>query len=57
MLGRLARRCHNRRGIVVLAWVAALFLVGGLSGALGSGFTTEFSPPDVESARGIDIVD
>jgi putative drug exporter of the RND superfamily len=56
-LSRLGSWCHNRRGVVVIAWVVALFVIGGISGATGSGFSTEFSPPDVESARGIDIID
>ncbi len=30
---------------------------GAAAGASGSGFTTQFSPPDVESARGIDIIE
>jgi RND superfamily putative drug exporter len=56
VLGRLGRWCHNRRGIVVLAWVLALFVIGGVSGATGSGFTTAFSLPNVESSRGFDII-
>ena len=42
---------------MLLAWVAALFLIGGASGATGSGFTTAFSLPDVESSRGFDIIE
>ncbi len=57
MLGRLGRLCHNRRGRVVLAWLVVLFLAGGASGAAGSGFTTAFSLPNVESSRGFDIID
>ncbi len=57
MLGRLGRWCHNRRGIVVLAWIGALLLFGGISGATGSGFSTAFSLPDVESSRGFDIIE
>ncbi|MDQ3106805.1 MAG: MMPL family transporter, partial [Actinomycetota bacterium] len=57
MLGRLGRWCHNRRGIVVLAWLGALLLFGGISGATGSGFSTAFSLPDVESSRGFDIIE
>ena len=57
MLGRLGRWSHNRRGIVLLLWVVALFGFGGLSSVTGSGFTTAFSLPDVESSRGFDIIE
>ena len=57
MLARLGRWSHNRRRVVIAAWIGALVLAGGLSGAIGGGFTTQFSPPDVESARGIDILE
>ncbi|MEA3077590.1 MAG: putative drug exporter of the superfamily [Actinomycetota bacterium] len=57
MLSRLGRWCHNRRGVVVIAWLLALFVVGGVTGAAGSGFTTQFSLPNVESSRGFDIID
>jgi putative drug exporter of the RND superfamily len=57
VLARLGRWCHNRRGVVLLLWVAALFVTGGVSGATGSGFTTAFSLPDVESSRGFDIIE
>ncbi|HEX7166792.1 MAG TPA: MMPL family transporter, partial [Acidimicrobiales bacterium] len=57
MLSRLGRWCHNRRVVVVVLWVAVLFALGGASGAIGNGFSTEFSPPDVESQRGFEIID
>ena len=52
MLQRLGRTAHDRSKAVVVAWVAVLFVLGGLSGAAGGGFSSEFSLPDVESARG-----
>ena len=57
MLARLGRFSHNRRGIVLAAWVIALFAFGGISGVTGSGFSTAFSLPNVESARGFDIIE
>ena len=57
MLARLGRWSHNRRGVVLVTWIAALFLFGGISGATGSGFSTAFSLPDVESSRGFDIIE
>jgi RND superfamily putative drug exporter len=40
----------------VIAWLFVMILGGAASGAAGSGFSTKFSPPDVESARGIEIL-
>jgi putative drug exporter of the RND superfamily len=58
VFGRLGRRCYDRRWAVVGVWVAAL-VVGGiaLTGAGGSQTNADFSLPDVESRRGIDILD
>jgi RND superfamily putative drug exporter len=57
VLSRLGRWCHNRRGVVVLAWLGILLVFGALAGAAGSGFTTQFSLPNVESSRGFDVID
>ena len=56
-LARLGRTCHDRRWYVVAGWVLALVVIGGTVGAGGSGFTTEFSLPDVESADGFDVLE
>ncbi len=58
MLRTLGRSAHDHRVAVVGVWVAALALFGGVSGALGSGFASEFSlPDDVESQQGFDVID
>ena len=57
MLARLGRFCHDRRGLVVAIWIVVLVVFGGASAATGGGFSTEFTPPDVESARGLEILD
>jgi RND superfamily putative drug exporter len=57
VLARLGRWSHNHRVRVVIAWVAALFVLGGVMGAAGTDFRSEFTLPDVESARGFDIID
>jgi RND superfamily putative drug exporter len=57
VLARLGRWSHNRRRIVLAVWVVLLFVFGALSGATGSGFSTAFSLPNVESARGFDIIE
>jgi RND superfamily putative drug exporter len=41
---------------VLGGWLLALVILGGALGAAGSGFTTEFSLPDVESADGFDVL-
>jgi putative drug exporter of the RND superfamily len=58
MFGRLGRWCYDRRWAVVGVWVTAL-VVGGiaLTGAGGTQTNADFSLPDVESRRGIDILD
>ena len=38
-------------------WVTALFVLGGVMGAAGTDYRSEFTLPDVESARGFDIID
>jgi RND superfamily putative drug exporter len=53
----LGRWCFRNRGKVVLLWVATLIVAGGISGVLGTAFSTEFALPDVESRRGFDILD
>jgi RND superfamily putative drug exporter len=57
VLGRLGRWCHNRRVFVVAAWLVVLLGLGAATGATGTGFSSEFSLPDVESARGFDVID
>jgi RND superfamily putative drug exporter len=57
VLARLGRWCHIHRVRVLLAWVAALLVLGGVMGATGTGYRSDFTLPDVESARGSDIID
>jgi RND superfamily putative drug exporter len=57
VLRRLGRSCYRRRRIVVLGWLAALAVAGAGAGAAGSGFSSQFTLPDVESARGFDILE
>ena len=42
---------------VVLAWILGLVVLGAVLGAVGSGYRSDFTLPDVESKRGIDILD
>ncbi|MGH9276559.1 MAG: MMPL family transporter, partial [Acidimicrobiales bacterium] len=54
---RLAQVCYRRRGRVLIAWILGIFVLGGVSGALGSNFRSDFTLPDVESKRGIDVLE
>jgi RND superfamily putative drug exporter len=56
-LARLGRWCHDRRWWVLGLWIATLVGLGAVLGGTGSGYSTEFSLPDVESARGFDTID
>jgi RND superfamily putative drug exporter len=57
VFARLGRWCHRRRGTVVLAWIAAVVVGVVLTGIIGQGYSTQFDLPDVESARGLDIME
>jgi RND superfamily putative drug exporter len=57
MLGRVGRWCHRHRVFVVVAWIIAVLGFGGVAGAAGDAFSQDFKLPDVESARGFDILD
>jgi putative drug exporter of the RND superfamily len=57
MLKRLAEVCLRRRRRVVLVWIVGIVVLGAAMGAVGSGYRSDFTLPDVESRRGIDILD
>jgi RND superfamily putative drug exporter len=57
LFARLGTWCHDHRIRVLVLWLAALILGGAVSGAAGSAFRDEFNLPDVESRRGLDILD
>jgi RND superfamily putative drug exporter len=57
MFARLGRWCHDRRWIVLGLWVLALVVGGVVSTALGTESQSEFTLPDVESRRGIEILE
>ena len=57
LMMRLAALCFRRRRRVLLAWVLGIVLIGAVTGAVGTGYSSDFTLPDVESKRGIDILD
>ena len=58
MLSRLGRWCHDRRWLVVILWVAVLFLGNSILSAAGGADTdADFNLPNVESKRGTDILE
>ena len=57
VFAKLGRWCFRNRGKVALLWLAALIVFGGVSGMVGTAYSTEFALPDVESRRGFDILD
>jgi RND superfamily putative drug exporter len=46
---------HDRRGLVVIGWVVAFVLIGGISGAVGPNYASKFEAPG-ESAKGFKIL-
>ncbi len=57
MFARLGPWCHDRRWLVLISWVVALFVLQGVAGGVGNGFRDEFNLPDVESRTGFDVLD
>ena len=57
MFARLGPWCHDRRKLVLILWVAALILINGVAGSMGSAFRDDLDLPDVESRDGFDLLD
>lgn len=57
MYSRLARWCFHHPWQVIGGWVAILFLLAGLTGAIGTAYDGSFSIPDSESRDGSLILD
>ena len=57
MFARLGSWCFRRRGRVVIGWIAAVMVVGAVSGSVGGRFGQDFDPPGFESSRGIETLE
>jgi RND superfamily putative drug exporter len=57
VFARLGSWCFRRRKTVVVAWIVALVVFGGVMSAAGTESRSEFELPNVESRRGNDIFD
>jgi RND superfamily putative drug exporter len=57
VFARIGRWCFQRRKLVVLLWIAVLFVGGGILSSVGTSSRSEFELPDVESRRGTDILE
>jgi RND superfamily putative drug exporter len=53
---RLTSLAHDRRRLVAAAWVVAIVSAGALAGAVGSGYTNNFSLPGTESQHARDLL-
>jgi putative drug exporter of the RND superfamily len=52
----LARWCFRHKFVVLGAWIAALFVLGGLSAGAGTGYTDSFSLPGTESTTALNLL-
>jgi RND superfamily putative drug exporter len=57
MLKRLAEVSFRRRRRVLVVWILGIVVLGAVMGAAGSGYSSDFTLPDVESKRGVDLLD
>lgn len=57
MYMKVGRWCYRRRGVVVGAWIAVLFIVGGIGQAVGVDFGGDPEAPESESRTGFEILD
>jgi putative drug exporter of the RND superfamily len=52
----LARWCFRHRVIVLVAWIAGLIALGGISQAVGNQYSDSFSLPGTESTRALKLL-
>ena len=54
---RFATWITGHRKTVIIGWIAALFVIGGISGSVGSDFTEEFKLPASDSKEAFDLLE
>ncbi len=57
MFARLGAWCARRNKVVLAVWVLLILVGGAVSSSVGNAFSTDFALPDVESARGIKLLE
>ncbi len=57
MFARLGSWCFRRRGVVAISWLLGVLILGAISGSMGGKFGQDFTAPDFESTRGLDILE
>jgi RND superfamily putative drug exporter len=55
-MSRLATFAHDRRRLVVAAWIAAIAAAFALAAGAGGGFVNNFTLPGTESQRALDLL-
>jgi RND superfamily putative drug exporter len=53
---RLGSWCHDRRKLVLVAWIAVLFVFNMVANSIGDSYRQDLNLPDVESRDGIDLL-
>jgi RND superfamily putative drug exporter len=56
VFARLGPWCHDRRWLVLIAWVVILFVGNGVAGGVGDNYRQTLNLPDVESRDGFDLL-
>ena len=56
-LRRLGRWCYRRHRRVLLAWVALIVVLGGVTASVGSGYSSSFGDFESEATRGFDLIE
>ncbi|HVM40230.1 MAG TPA: MMPL family transporter, partial [Acidimicrobiia bacterium] len=57
MFGRLGTWCHDRRRLVLVLWIAALFVGNGVASSVGDAYRQDFSLDGFESTDGFSLIE
>jgi putative drug exporter of the RND superfamily len=56
VISRLGLWCHDRRRLVLAAWLALLLLSNGIAAGVGAAYHQDFGVDGTESTEGFDIL-